>query len=165
MSETMQETGTASEVARVKREEMKFIGLPVVVSFKDGDYESIGRTKKRFMERKGEIDGIVDPDIMWAPWYANDIMFTYFYAVQVTDLANVPEGMVGFTQPAGEYAAVRYDGPMPWNPDPYDLLHRFRQREGLTENSRLMVLEQYRFDLEAEPNGQISIQVFGPIQG
>ncbi|WP_164779685.1 GyrI-like domain-containing protein [Paenibacillus kobensis] len=164
MSETTQTAGKASGVTREMREEMKFIGIPVIVSFKDGDYSTIERTKKLFMERRVEIEGVIDPDMMWAPWYANDIMFTYIYAVQVAELVNVPAGMIGFTQPAAEYAVVAYDGPLPWNPDPYHLLYEYRQSEGLEQNDRLMVLEKYRFDLEAEPNGQISIQVWGPLK-
>lgn len=155
---------TANEVTRVSLGGMKFIGIPVVVSFKDGDFGRIEQMKQLFLDRKDEIQGIVDPDILWAPWYANDIMFTYFHAVQVESLDDLPEGMHGFTIPAGEYATVHYEGPTPWDPDPYGLLHEYRQREGLEADSRQMVLEKYRFDRQDDADGQLYIDVFGPLQ-
>ncbi|EFM09622.1 transcription activator effector binding [Paenibacillus curdlanolyticus YK9] len=159
-------TGFASEVVTVHLDEMKFVGLPVIVSFKDGDYGTISKTKQLFMERMGEIEGVINPDILWAPWYANDIMFTYVYAVQVASLDNnVPEGLVGFTQPAARYATVHYEGPLPWEPDPYERLQTYRQQEGLEQVKGLMVLEKYEFDREDHPDGLLYVDVFGPIQG
>ncbi|MWC29726.1 effector binding domain-containing protein [Paenibacillus sp. MMS18-CY102] len=161
----VQATGIASEVITVQLDEMKFIGIPVIVPFKDGDYSTIGKTKQLFMERMDEIEGVINPSILWAPWYANDIMFTYVYSVQVASLDNVPEGMIGFTQPAARYATTHYEGPLPWEPDPYERLQAYRQREKLELAKGLMVLEKFEFDREDDPDGLLYIDVFGPIQG
>jgi hypothetical protein len=59
----------ASEVKMIKLHEMNMVGFPVNVSFKDGDFSKIGKTKQLFMERKDEIQHVVYPENYWAPWY------------------------------------------------------------------------------------------------
>lgn len=54
--------GKASEVTTVELGEMKMVGFPVNVAFKGGDFSQIGKIKQRFMERKGEIQHVINPD-------------------------------------------------------------------------------------------------------
>lgn len=164
MSEQTQAAGTASEVKVITLPEMKMVGYPVNVSFKDGVFSNIGLTKQRFMDNKAAIKHAVDPDTYWAPWYDSEVMFTYFYCLQVSELEDVPEGMMGFTIPASTYAAVRYEGPHPWNPDPYGMLADYRKNNGVAIKERGMVLEKFRFDKECIPNEYIAIEVYGPIK-
>ncbi|WP_051251376.1 GyrI-like domain-containing protein [Paenibacillus harenae] len=163
MSEPVMNVGTAGEVEILTLGEMKFVGFPVNVSFKDGDFSKIGRTKQLFMERKSEIRHAVDPETYWAPWYNCEVMFTYFYCLQVSGLADIPEGMMGFAIPESRYAAVRYEGPHPWEPSPYALLAEFREANRISAKENGMVLEKYRFDDDCKPGEHISIDVLGPI--
>jgi effector-binding domain-containing protein len=162
--EQISTVGKASEVKIIKLHEMKMVGFPVNVSFKDGDFSKIGETKQLFMERKDEIQHVVDPETYWAPWYNCEVMFTYFFCHQVSELMDIPEGMMGFTIPESTYATVYYDGPHPWNPDPYDLLALFRQANNFTTKENGMVLEKYRFEKDCTPMERITLDVFGPIQ-
>ncbi|RAV11229.1 GyrI-like domain-containing protein [Paenibacillus contaminans] len=164
MSEQVQAEGEVSEVIVVRLPEMKMVGFPVNVSFRDGVFSNIGLAKRKFMENKAAIKHAVDPDTYWAPWFNCDVMFTYFYCLQVNKLSDIPEGMMGFTIPAATYAAVRYEGPHPWSPDPYGLLAEFRQSSGLENYEKGMILEKYRFDADCVPNEYIAIEVFGPVK-
>lgn len=164
MNETGKTAGKASEVEIVKLQEMYMVGFPVNVSFKHGDFSTIGRTKQLFMERKDEIRHAVDPDVYWAPWYDSEVMFTYFYCLQVSELSDVPEGMMGFAIPEATYASVYYEGPLPWGPDPYGMLAEYRKANGLAPRERGMILEKYRFDDDCKPDESIAIRVLGPIQ-
>ncbi|MBP1991918.1 GyrI-like domain-containing protein [Paenibacillus eucommiae] len=163
MSEQDQKAGQASDVQIVQLEEMKFVGFPVVVSFKDGDFSKIGKMKQLFMERKGEIKHAVDQESYWSPWYSCELMFTYFYCLRVSELADIPEGMNGFTIPGTKYAAVSYEGPHPMGPDPYELLAQYRQANQIKQKDNGMVIEKYRFDQECLPNEYIALEVYGPI--
>lgn len=92
-------------------------------------------------------------------------MFTYFYCLEVGDLSDIPEGMMGFTVPAHTYAIVRYEGPYPWSPDPYDAIAEYRQQHGLESDRNGMVLEFYGFANEAvREEGRLIIDVAVPLK-
>ncbi|WP_274364134.1 GyrI-like domain-containing protein [Paenibacillus thermotolerans] len=164
MSEQAKATGTANEVTTVKLGELKMVGFPVNVAFKDGDFSQIGKTKQRFLERKGEIKHVVNPDEYWAPWYNCEVMFTYFYCLQVSELSDIPEGMMGFTIPESLYAAVKYEGPHPWEPDPYGLLAAYRQDNNVANREEGMIIEKFEFAKDCLPNREISIEIFTPVK-
>lgn len=164
MTNQVRTTGKATKVKTVKLNEMKMVGFPVNVAFKDGDFSQIGKTKQRFMERKGEIKHVVNPDVYWAPWYNCEVMFTYFYCLEVSVFSEIPEGMMGFTIPETLYATVKYEGPHPWNPDPYGLLASYRQENGIANKENSMIIEKYEFAKDCLPGEGISIGVFGPIK-
>ncbi|QGQ99000.1 AraC family transcriptional regulator [Paenibacillus psychroresistens] len=152
------------QVKLIKLGEMKMVGFPVIVAFKEGDFSKIDKTKQQFMERRNEILNVIDPNIYWAPWFSCDVMFTYFYCLQVSEWAEIPHGMMSFTIPEAEYAAVHYSGPHPMDPDPYDYLAIFRQKNNIELKEKGMVLEKYRFDQNCEPGVKIALDVFGPIK-
>ncbi|MCQ6562985.1 GyrI-like domain-containing protein [Paenibacillus mendelii] len=154
--------GITGEVELVQLDEMKMVGIPVIVSFKDGDYSKIGKTKELFLERKGEIKHPVNPELYWAPWYSCEVMFTYFYCLEVSELAEIPDGMMGFTVPKGKYTKVSYEGPHPGGTDPYAVLAAYRQEHQMSHKEDGMVLEKYPFDQDGIPEW-ISIEVFGPV--
>ena len=83
--------------------------------------------------------------------------------MEVSELTNIPEGMMGFTIPEAADANVHYEVTHPMEPDPYGLLAAYRQTNNLTHKERGMVLEKYRFDNECIPDRHISVGVYGPI--
>lgn len=91
-------------------------------------------------------------------------MFTYFYCLQVSELSDIPEGMMGFSIPAATYAAVHYEGPHPMGPDPYETLAKYRSENGIEAQSNAMVLERYRFEHQNLPEGRIKFDVYGAIK-
>lgn len=163
MSDFVADQRKAAEVKLVQLGEKKMVGLPVIVAFKDGDFSQIGKTKERFLARKGEIGHVIDPDTYWAPWYSCEVMFTYFYCLEVTELTDIPEGMMSFTIPEAAYAHVHYEGPHPMDPDPYGSLAEYRKSNDLAHKESGMVLEKYSFDNDCLPD-HISVDVYGPIQ-
>jgi len=160
-----QETSAAAIVEEgrlVQLGELKMVGFPVIVSFNDGDFAKIGQTKALFLKRKDEIKHAVHTEYYWAPWYSCDVMFTYFYCLQVSELSDIPEGMMGFTIPAEEYVRVAYDGPKPMDPDPYGMLAEHRRRNGLSEKENALIIEKYPFDKDCFED-RLTVEVFGPV--
>jgi predicted transcriptional regulator YdeE len=159
-----EQTIQAEPVRVLKLEEMKVVGFAINVSFQDGDFSKIGKTKQLFIDRLNEIKHAVDTETYWAPWYSCENMFTYFYCLQVNELSDIPDGMMGFTIPTATYAVVYYDGPHPMNPDPYGTLAAYRRENGLVHAEKKMNLEKYRFDRECIPQEKVTVEVYGPIK-
>jgi predicted transcriptional regulator YdeE len=164
MTEQARAAGKATDVTTIKLGEMKMVGFPVNVAFKGGDFSQIGKTKQRFMERKQEIKHVINPDVYWAPWFNCEVMFTYFYCLQVSELSDIPDGMMGFTIPETLYAAVKYEGPHPMDPDPYGLLASYRQENGIVHKEESMIIEKYEFAKDCLPGEEIAVEIFGPIK-
>ncbi|NIK77804.1 putative transcriptional regulator YdeE [Paenibacillus castaneae] len=143
--------------------ELLMIGLPVNVSFKNGDFSKIEQTKEEFKRRLSEIPNAVNPVEYYAPWYSSEVMFTYLYCLQVSSLEFIPEGMIGLTIPAHQYVLVSYDGVRPFEPDPYEVIHRYSDEHGLKKNEPAMILEKYLFEND-DREGKIVIDVYAPIQ-
>lgn len=151
------------KISRQELPELLFIGLPVNVSFKHGDFSRIGQVKETFMRRRGEIPNIVDADHYFAPWYNCEVMFTYLYCMRVGSLEQVPEGMMGFAVPAHDYLLAQYDGVHPFGQDPYAELQRYRETYGLKAHKAAMIIEKYAFACEGV-DGRITVDVYGPIE-
>jgi hypothetical protein len=164
MTEQAKAAGKATEVTTIRLGEMKMVGFPVNVAFKGGDFSQIGKTKERFMERRGEIKHVINPKVYWAPWYKCEVMFTYFYCLQVSDLSDIPEGMMGFTIPESLYATVKYEGSHPMDPDPYGLLALHRQENGIAHKENGMILEKFEFARDCVEGKEFIVEIFGPIQ-
>lgn len=142
--------------------ELKLIGLPVNVAF-EGEKSAIGRTKALFHQRRHEIKHQINEDRYVCPWFSNDVMFTYLYCMEVSSLEFIPDGMIGITLPASPYASVYYDGPKPFNPDPYGALYDYLQQNGLTHRNGGMNLEIYWFDRECTDD-RVILQICEPVE-
>jgi len=150
-------------IDRLELPEILFIGLPVNVSFKHGDFNKIGQLKEIFMQRRSEIPNIADLEHFYAPWYNCEVMFTYFFCMQVSSLEHIPDGMMGFAVPANSYLRAQYDGEYPFNPDPYEELQRYREVHGLKHHKSAMVIEKYAF-ADGGLDRRLIVDVYGPIE-
>lgn len=72
--------------------------------------------------------------------------------------------MMGFTIPESHYATVKYEGPHPWEPSPYGLLDSYRKEIGIESKVEGMIIEKYEFAKDCLPDGEISIEIYGPIK-
>ncbi|MCA0132761.1 GyrI-like domain-containing protein [Winogradskyella alexanderae] len=83
-------------------------------SMHHGEMQQIIALWKQFMPNKYKIDNNVGQELIALQYYANfndtrqpyDIMA----CTEVTDLKNIPDGLVGFTIPKGEYAVFVLKG-------------------------------------------------------
>ncbi len=81
--------------------------------FTPGDGEKIGALWKRFMLRHAEIPNPVNqPPVALARVLGPDNRFDYLCAMQMTDPAAPPEGMIQRSLPPADYAVFRHAGPV-----------------------------------------------------
>lgn len=151
------------QVKLVELPELLMIGIPVNVSYKHGDFSKIGRNKEEFKRRLAEIPNAVNPAEFYAPWYNCEVMFTYFYCLQVSSLEHIPEGMMGFSIPAHNYLFVEYDGVYPFDPDPYEAIHQYRDENDIKVNKEAMILEKFTFADEGQ-DGRVVVEIYGPVE-
>lgn len=144
-----------NQVSIVQLEEMKFIGIPVTSSFLNHTPKRIEDTKEIFLNRKNEIQNTINPDRYVCPHYASEVLFTYFYCMEVTKLDEIPEGMIGFSIPAHKYVTTRS------NQDPYEVLHTYLDNDRMENNAKALALEVYYFD---NPNWPTEVDVYIPVK-
>jgi predicted transcriptional regulator YdeE len=128
------------QIEIVTLEEKHFIGVPVTTAFQRVDTESMREAYQRFLTRKSEIQGTLNQDEYVCPHFANDILFTYIYCMEVTGTEDVPQGMVGFSIPSQRYVKVRSK-----DKDPYALVKSFLREESLENNRQSLALEVFKF--------------------
>ncbi|MEK8132145.1 effector binding domain-containing protein [Paenibacillus filicis] len=144
-----------NQIEIVTLEEKHFVGVPVTNVFQRVEPESIKEANQVFLARKSEIKEIMNPHVYVCPHFANDVLFTYIYCMEVTGIEGVPKGMIGFSVPSQRYAKVRSI-----DQDPYALIKSFLKEKGLDNNPRSLALEVFRFGEEQHFN---NADIFVPI--
>ncbi|MGO4374725.1 GyrI-like domain-containing protein [Paenibacillus sp. MCAF20] len=136
-----------NQIEIVTLETKYFIGVPVTNVFQRFDSERMIETNQLFLARRNEIIGTINEQEYVCPHFANDILFTYVYCMEVTEIKNIPNGMIGFQVPSQRYVKVRSA-----DQDPYALSKEYLKEKGLENNTRSLALEVFRFGEEQHFN-------------
>lgn len=137
----------ASQIEIVTLEAKYFIGVPVTNAFKRFDAERMKEANQLFLERWNEIKGIINEQEYVCPHFANDILFTYIYCMEVSEIKDIPNGMIGFDVPSQRYVKIRST-----DQDPYVISKEYLKENGLENNTRSLALEVFRFGEEQHFN-------------
>lgn len=144
-----------NHVEIVQLEEKKYIGIPVTSSFQNHDPKRIEEAKEIFMNRRHEIKNAVNLEQYVCPHFSSEVLFTYFFGMEVHHLDAVPEGMIGFAVPVHKYAKIRS------GQDPYEVIYRYLSHHGIQNDPRAISLEVYPFDRPVWP---AEVDVYVPIK-
>ncbi|TVX96258.1 GyrI-like domain-containing protein [Cohnella terricola] len=136
-----------SQIEIVTLEAKYFIGVPVTNVFQKFDSERMKEANQLFLERKNEIKGIINEQEYVCPHFANDILFTYIYCMEVEGIGDVPKGMIGFEVPRQRYIKVRSS-----DQDPYAISQEYLKEKGIENNIKSLALEVFRFGEEQHFN-------------
>lgn len=121
-------------------EEKQFVGLPVSNSFHYIDDARMRAANEEFMRRRHEIKHAINMEQYVCPHFSNDILFTYVYSMEVSEISDIPEGMLGFTVPKQTYVKITST-----DENPYEISHRYFREHGLANNTRSLALEVFQF--------------------
>jgi predicted transcriptional regulator YdeE len=142
-----------AQIEVVQLGERKYIGIAVTSPLKN--VKGIGEVCELFMERKGEIQGKVDESTYVCVHFANEVLFTYIYCMQVTELQPIPDGMIGFEVPNNQYVKVQSNGE-----EPYGLIDKYLGDKGMQSNSNSVSFEVFQFGKEeSKYNAEILVPV------
>ena len=89
------------------------IGIKHKLLSKSGDKTANGLGKDFFYNNKQRIPNIINPQVYfgYTEWRHNDSGYIYYIpSVQVPDLKQIPEGMVGISIPANKYVIFKFVG-------------------------------------------------------
>lgn len=128
------------QVQEVDYPEMNLVGLCLTSPFEGHLPQRVEDMKQEFFRRKDEIRNIIRPERYISPSFSSEVLFTYFICMEVSDLSEVPKGMIGFTVPPHGYAKIKSKG------DPYQEIHEYLKMSGKQNNPRALALEIYRFE-------------------
>lgn len=140
----------------VNLQSKNFIGIPVTNVFKRFDAEKMKEANQLFLERRNEIKGSINELEYVCPHFANDILFTYIYCMEVEAINDVPKGMIGFNVPSQRYIKIKSP-----DQDPYALSHEYLKVNGLENNTRSLALEVFQFGEEQHFN---NADIYVPIR-
>lgn len=129
----------------VRMSERRFVGIPVTVSFENLDRDRIHHTKRLFMEMKDKIKYVLNGEQYTCAFLANDVLFTYIYSLQVSQIIEMPAGMIGFTVPEQSYAKVRSA-----EQDPYAIIHRYLSDCGREADKSSLAFEVFTYGEEED---------------
>ena len=94
-----------AQIEVVQSGNRKYIGTAVTSPL--NNVQGVGEAHRLFMERRGEIQNQVDEHAYVCVHFANEVLFTYIYCMEVTELQRIPAGMIGFEVPGGSYVFQR----------------------------------------------------------
>jgi predicted transcriptional regulator YdeE len=126
------------QVEIVRLEERCYVGVPVTSSFQN--VVGIGEARQIFMEKKNEIQNIVNKDLYACLHFANDVLFTYVYCMEVSAIDMVPQGMIGFTVPGNRYAKVRTK-----DKEPYGFINTYMSDNQMEKDISSLAMEIFKF--------------------
>jgi predicted transcriptional regulator YdeE len=95
--------------------------------------------KATFYNRKSEIKGILNPCEYVCCSFSSEQLVTYLFCMEVNEIQEVPEGMLGFVVPTRTYGKTRS------NDGPYEEIHYYFRNHNLPNDSRALALEVYPF--------------------
>lgn len=88
------------------KKEYRLIGQSITANFPQSFPDAAMKVQMEFEKRIDEVRGCKNKHVLISPYMCNDIVATYFACVEVDNLTEIPEGMVGFRIPLMEYAKI-----------------------------------------------------------
>ncbi len=82
------------------------VGQCITSNFPNGFPEAAVKVQTEFVERRNEIVNAKDHEVLFSPYMCNGIIATYFACLEVSELSEVPNGMIGFKLPLLKYAKI-----------------------------------------------------------
>ncbi|MGN7388162.1 GyrI-like domain-containing protein [Sporosarcina sp. SAFN-015] len=96
----------ATFVCEVVKREYALIGQSITANFPQSFPNAAMKVQMDFEKRIDEVVNCKNKQVLISPYMCNDIVATYFACVEVEELTEIPEGMIGFTLPLMDYAKI-----------------------------------------------------------
>ncbi|MFS0688313.1 effector binding domain-containing protein [Sporosarcina sp. 179-K 8C2 HS] len=96
----------ATFACEVVKREFELVGQSITADFPQSFLDAAMKVQMEFEKRIDEVKGCKNKHVLISPYMCNDIVATYFACVEVDNLTEIPEGMVGFRIPMMEYAKI-----------------------------------------------------------
>lgn len=139
--------------------EYSLVGQSITANFPSGFPDAALKVQLEFVERRNEIVNAKDKEVLLSPYMCNDIIATYFACLEVSDLTDIPDGMIGFTLPAQTYAKINCTNKSIG--EAYDRIFKWMHEKGYVQKflENTCPIEIYYFEDNAEEDVEILIPI------
>ncbi len=93
-------------LCEITRREYQLVGISTTANFPQGFPDCAIAVQQEFVKRRDEIPDVVDKEVLFSPYMCNDIVATYFACLEVSNVTEVPKGMIAFNIPKVAYAKI-----------------------------------------------------------
>jgi AraC family transcriptional regulator len=150
----------------VTKEEFKVIGMRY---FGENKNQEIKQLWDKFLPRIDSIKSRINPSASYGICYpveedTNDTAFEYIAAVEVADLLDIPEGMVGKTILAQNYAVFTYKGAVETITETYQAIYAVWQPNSGYELKKAPDFEYYDERFHPENPDASELDIYIPIK-
>lgn len=90
----------------ITNREYTLIGQSITSNFPKSFPDAAVKIHQEFVQRRDEVLDAKDPEVLLSPYMCNGIFATYFACLEVSEVSEVPEGMIAFTLPLQKYAKI-----------------------------------------------------------
>lgn len=144
----------------VNKSNLHLVGVPYCGPYSSFPDEAI-RLQTDFLARKHELNHVIQPNVMYCPYFGNEAFATYWACFE-SEYSEVPlpEGMVSITIPAHSYAIVSSSSQRIG--EGYELLNTWMNEHGYRKLDNAVSLEI--FYLEGEHWKEEIVDILIPIQ-
>jgi len=94
-------------LCQIVKREYQLVGQCITTNFPSGFPQAAIKIQSEFVERRAEIAGAKNPEILISPYMCNGAVATYFACLEVEELGSVPDGMLGFKLADADYAKIQ----------------------------------------------------------
>ncbi|MGE8203889.1 GyrI-like domain-containing protein [Heyndrickxia sp. NPDC080065] len=91
---------------KIVKKDYKLIGQSITANFPQSFPDAAIKIQLEFEKRRDEIVNSCNKEIMFSPYMCNGIVATYFACLEVNEITNIPEGMIGINLPLTTYAMI-----------------------------------------------------------
>ncbi|RWR06538.1 effector binding domain-containing protein [Siminovitchia fortis] len=146
----MQQKTIATFECEIVQKELKLVGQSITANFPDSFPDAAIKVQEEFLQRTDEIHNAKHKEILFSPFMCNEIIATYFACLEVDEIDQIPEGMIGFKLPMTKYAKISCSNKT--ISEGYDAVYAWMQEHGYKEKwfNHSSPVEIYYIDENAE---------------
>ncbi|WHT46850.1 AraC family transcriptional regulator [Sporosarcina thermotolerans] len=103
---TMEVKTIASFECGIIEKEYQLVGQSITANFPKGFPDAAIKVQMDFERRMDEIANSKSKQVLFSPYMSNGIFATYFPSLEVDELNEIPDGMMGLELPLMKYAKI-----------------------------------------------------------
>jgi len=146
----------------VEKDEMKVVGLSWTGTY--SQVSTIPSLFNKMEDRLHEVCHQTNDSVTIAPFHSRETEFTYYVTKPVEKIADVPEGMLGFTIPGKNYVFTTHVGKPEEVENTYHQMFTWMEEYGYEQDHQALGLEIYHEYKHLHPTGDVHIEIYLPVK-
>ncbi|XJZ28825.1 GyrI-like domain-containing protein [Bacillota bacterium Lsc_1132] len=151
------------EIRVIEKEAFHVVGIAW-----NGSYSELEQLPQLFTELELRLDEVLYPagDLVFiAPFHCRETEMTYYVTTPVEKIAEVPEGMVGFTIPKKSYVSGRHYGSAEAVENTYIQMFKWMKEYGYEHDDHALSVEIYHHGKRSHAVGEaLQFDIYLPVK-